>query len=69
MSRGTTRKKRAPQSQRPSTFFILALLLGVMLVAYGFIQMIRRPMAPPAPAKKKNAVILPVNEPTRALRA
>jgi hypothetical protein len=69
MSRGTTRKKRAPQSQRPSTFFILALLLGVMLVAYGFIQMIRRPMTPPAPAKKKNAIILPVNEPTRAVRA
>ena len=52
MSRGTTRPKRAPKSERPSLFFMLALAVGVILLMTMFIRMVSKPNKPPMEPKR-----------------
>lgn len=56
MGRRTLRAPRRKQTDRPSTFFLLALAVGIVLVITMYILMWSRPMKvetkPKSPAKK-----------------
>jgi len=58
MGKNPARKRRREASRkaggRPSTFFIIALLLGVILLFAMFVTMVRRPV-PMKPAPQKHA--------------
>src|SRR5438874_11938337 len=53
MSRGTTRStRRRTERRHPSTFFFVALALGLALLVWLFVYLVRHPTKPQRPARR-----------------
>jgi hypothetical protein len=57
MSRGTTRStRRRAERRHPSRFFFVALAIGLALLIWMFVQAVRHPTKPQAPARRAAAL-------------
>ncbi|HYM59668.1 MAG TPA: hypothetical protein VEZ11_02110 [Thermoanaerobaculia bacterium] len=57
MSRRTTRRrKRDADRKGPSLFFFIALAAGLVLLAWGFFAIVRKPVQQPRPATTRSAL-------------
>jgi hypothetical protein len=63
MSRGTTRpiRRKKQTSGRPSIFFIAALSIGVALLLWFFVQMLRHPLKQQQPPRRSSTSVLAVS--------
>lgn len=62
MGRRTTLRPRQDNKGRPSTFFLVAIVIGLVLLAWGFIASVRKP-AKPKPVKASEDIPLHHHEP------